>query len=232
MASVGEDKRLATVRNGGTVMRLVMGTLVLSVLLASCSQPTASSTDASSSSPHASESGMVSDPAGDAEGGPAFLDLLGAGVSEADKTFTFKFTLAEPIPSSFDVPEGWDGLLWSFCLDTVASRNPTGYPFAGSTAAPCEYIAAAVSSGRRVTGLVLERGSGAAGKARTSVPVVVDGATLTISVPAQSLGNPSRLTWVAAGTELTLPWPNDMFVDVDEVPDASFAHPVAWSGAS
>src|SRR6478672_1000927 len=107
MASVGEDKRLATVRNGGTVTRLVMGTLVLSVLLGSCSQPTAPSTEASSSSPPASESKMVSDPAGDAEGGPAFLDLLGAGVAEADNTFIFTVTLAEPIPASFEVPDGW-----------------------------------------------------------------------------------------------------------------------------
>ena len=217
-------------------MKLAIGLLVLSSLLGSCSRSTSTSTSTDSSdtaSPaSASAWGMVSDAAGDTGGAPGFLDLLAAGVSEADDSFTFTFTLAEPIPATFDVPTGWDGLLWSFCVDTVASRNLTGYPFGGGTAAPCEYIAAAVSTGGRVTGLVLERGSGAVGKVRTSAPAVADAATLTISVPAESLGNPSRFTWVAAGTELVLPWPNDLFADVDEVPDTSFAEPARWSAAS
>ena len=222
----------AKTRDGGTVMRLVVNTLVLYVVLASCSSPPSSSTDASSSLPPESESGMVSDPAGDAGGAQGFLDLQAAGVSEAHNTFTFTFTLAEPIPASFDVPKGWDGLLWSFCLDTVTSKNPTGYPFSGATSAPCEFIAAAVSTGRQVAGLLIDRGSGAAVDARTSIPAVMDGANLTISVPAASLGNPTRFKWVAAGTELVLPWPNDTFVDVDEVPDASFAGPAQWRAAS
>ena len=175
---------------------------------------------------------MLSDPAGDAGGAPGFLDLLAAGVTEADHTFTFTFALAEPIPASFEVPKGWDGLLWSFCLDTVGSRSPTGYPFTGSTAAPCEYIVAAVSTGHDVTGVVIERGSSAPGKVGTSAPAIADGANLTISVPDEALGDPARFTWVAAGSELTLPWPNDVFTDVDEVPDTSFAGPAPWPAAS
>lgn len=221
-------------RDGGIVMKLVVGILLLSAAIGSCSRSSSTSTDTSGAVSHtsASASGMVSDPAGDVGGAPEFLDLLGAGVSEADDTFTFTFTLAEPVPASFEVPKGWDGLLWSFCLDTDASRTPTGYPFNGGTPAPCEYIVAAVSTGRRVTGLVLERGSGATGEDRTSAPVVADGANLTVSVPAESLGTPTRFTWVAAGTELALPWPNDLFADVDEVPDASFAGPAPWPAAS
>jgi hypothetical protein len=212
-------------------MKLAMDIVALIVLLGSCSGSPSSSNDATDSAP-APAPGMVSDPVGDAGGAPAFLDLLAARVSKADDTFTFTFTLAEPIPASFSVPKGWDGLLWSFCLDTVASRSPTGYPFNGSTAAPCEYIAAAVSTGHGVSGLVLERGSGAAGKVRTSTPAIADGVDLTVSVPAKSLGNPSRFTWVAAATELVLPWPNDMFADVDEVPDTSFAGSAPWAAAS
>lgn len=216
-------------------MKLVVGILLLSAVLGSCSGSSSTSTDTSGAVSHtsasASASGMVSDPAGDVGGAPGFLDLLGAGVRQADDAFTFTFTLAEPIPASFEVPKGWDGLLWSFCVDTDASRTPTGYPFNGGTPAPCEYIVAAASTGRRLTGLVLERGSGASGEDRTSAPVVADGANLTVSVPAESVGNPTRFTWVAAGTELALPWPNDLFDDVDEVPDASFAGPALWPEA-
>lgn len=209
-----------------------VGLVACLVLLGSCSLSSSSSTDASGSVSPARMSGMLSDPAGDAGDAPAFLDLLAAGVSEADRTFTFAFGLAEPIPASFEVPKGWDGLLWSFCIDTDASKTPTGYPFSGTTAAPCEYIVAAVSTGHDAKGLVIERGSGSAGKPRTSTPVIVDGANLTISVPADVLGDPARFTWVAAGSELTLPWPNDAFTDVDEIPDTSFAEPAPWPATS
>ena len=116
----------AKTRDGGTVMRLVVNTLVLYVVLASCSSPPSSSTDASSSLPPESESGMVSDPAGDAGGAQGFLDLQAAGVSEAHNSFTFTFTLAEPIPASFDVPKGGTACCGHSAWTQLRQRTPPG----------------------------------------------------------------------------------------------------------
>ena len=66
----------------------------------------------------------------------------------------------------------------------------------------------------------------------TSVPVDLDGASAAISVPAPRLGEPNRFTWVMATTGLALPWPNDDFLDIDEVPDASFDRPARWPGGT
>ena len=93
---------------------------------------------------------------------------------------------------------------------------------------------AALSKGKGVTGTVMDRRPllDAKRAATTSIPVVLDGETATMAVPAARLGDPPRFNWVMATTALTLPWPNDEFLDVDEVPDSSFNQPAQWPGGS
>jgi hypothetical protein len=214
--------------------------LVLAGLLSACGtstisagSPSASLAPSEASGPPASQAeGMIPDPSGDALliSAPGYVDARSAGVVVAGGTFSFAVTLAGPIPTSFKVPAGWDALLWSFCLDTDNSSDPRGYPFEPSTAVPCEFIVTALSKGSGVTGTLIDRRPSLEVKpaATTSIPVALDGTTVTISVPAAKLGHPARFTWVMATTALTLPWPNDEFLDIDEVPDSSFGRPAPW----
>jgi hypothetical protein len=143
---------------------------------------------------------------------------------------SFVATLAAPIPSSAKVPKDWDGLLWSFCLDTHGSTAPSGYPFAATTVVPCEFIVTGLFKGDEVAGSLIDRRPLLHAKQATTTPtpVALDGSTMTITVPAAKLGHPTRFTWVMATTALTLPWPNDDFLDIDEVPDSSFDRPARW----
>ena len=175
---------------------------------------------------------MITDPLGDAllSSAPGYVDVRSAGVSEGADAFSFVATLAAPIPSSAEVPEDWDGLLWSFCLDTHGSSAPSGYPFAATMVVPCEFIVTALSKGDEVAGSLIDRRPllHAQRATTTPIPVALDGSTMTISVPAAKLGHPTKFTWVMATTALTLPLPNDDFQDIDEVPDSSFDKPARW----
>jgi hypothetical protein len=175
---------------------------------------------------------MVADTPGDAllSSAPGYVDVRSAGVSEEADAFSFVATLAAPIPSSAEVPEDWDGLLWSFCLDTHGASDPSGYPFAATTVVPCEFIVTALSKGDQVAGSLIDRRPLLDSKQATTtpLPVALDGSTMTISVPAAKLGNPATFTWVMATTALALPWPNDDFLDIDEAPDSGFDQPARW----
>jgi hypothetical protein len=167
---------------------------------------------------------------GDAFVSEGYLDALSADVSKSDGRFQFSFTLAEAVPASFDVPAPWDALFWSFCLDIDLRRSPIGYPFDLTTAAPCEFIVAARSTGGPITGVLIDRRPlvNADAAIRVSIPVTVDGVEMRTTVPASRLGRPHRLRWVMATTELQLPLGNDDFMDLDEVPNSSIARPARW----
>lgn len=214
--------------------------IVLVGLLGACSGSTTSA-GSSSAMPSPSDSsasrssdveGIIADPLGDAllSSAPGYVDVRSAGVSEGGAALSFVATLAAPIPSSAEVPDDWDGLLWSFCLDTHGSSAPSGYPFAATTVVPCEFIVTALSEGGEVAGSLIDRRPLLHAKqvTRSPTPVALDGSTMTITVPAARLGHPARFNWVMATTALTLPWPNDDFLDIDEVPDSSFDKPARW----
>lgn len=179
---------------------------------------------------------MIADPSGDAllSSAPGYVDVRSAGVSEEADAFSFVVTLAAPIPSPAKVPKEWDGLLWSFCVDTNNSSDPSGYPFAATTVVPCEFIVTALSKGDEVAGSLIDRRPLLDSKQATTtpIPVALDGSTMTISVPGAKLDDPASFTWVMATSALTLPSPNDDFQDIDEVPDLSFDQPVASPGDS
>lgn len=202
------------------------------MLASGCTQADEPTTD-SNSRPTPSPTVLgIADPRGDA-GVPetmGYLDALSADVSKSGGAFEFSFTLAQAVPASFDVPAGWDALFWSFCLDKDPRRAPLGYPFGFATAAPCEFIVVARSTGGPITGVLIDRQPlvNADDAISETIPVTVRGAEIRATVPASRLGRPRRLRWVMATTELTLPLGNDNFVDLDEVPDESFARPARW----
>jgi len=163
-----------------------------------------------------------------------YMDALSADVSKSDDTFEFSFTLAEAVPESFEIPARWDAFLWSFCLDTNPRTVPVGYPFARTTGVPCEFIVAERSNGGPLTGFLIDRRPLLNGDEAITAPidVTVDGAGIGATVPASRLGDPDRIWWVMATTELKLPLGNDHFLDLDQVPNDSFALPARWPDQS
>jgi hypothetical protein len=212
--------------------RVIACLALIAVLASGCAQADERTTAASSRASPSPPALGIADPRGDAfvPETMGYLDALSADVSKSGGTFEFTFTLAEAVPESFDVPAGWDALLWSFCLDTNPRTMPVGYPFASTTAVPCEFIVAERSTGGPITGILIDRRPLVNGDdANTvSIPVTIRGAEVRATVPAARLGRPSRLRWVMATTELALPLGNDDFLDLDEVPDDSFARPARW----
>jgi hypothetical protein len=174
--------------------------------------------------------GSIADGSGDVLLPVDYLDATSAAVSRQDGVFVFTSTLVEPIPASFEPPTPWDAILWSFCIDTDLSTMPRGYPFTKPTPVPCEFIVTAASEGGAMTGTLIDRRPLLDGKdaATPSIPITVDGTRVSASVSAEQLGSPKRFTWVMAMTVLSLPWPNNDFLDVDEVPDSSFSDPAPW----
>jgi hypothetical protein len=176
---------------------------------------------------------MIPDPQGDVAlpDPPGYLDGLAAGVEKDADAFVFRFTLAEPIPAAPDIPSGWDSLGWSFCVDTDPGA-PKGYPFAPKTSAPCEFIVLLRSNGGPLKGELIDRRPLRDGSEAvvTQVDPVIDGATVTASVPAGAVGDPASFTWVWAATVLGQLGTN-AFMDVDQIPDSSFAHPAPWPGS-
>lgn len=176
---------------------------------------------------------MAADPRGDVAlpDPPAYLDGLAAGIVKDAEAFVFRFTLAEPIPSAPEIPSGWDSLGWSFCLDTDPAA-PKGYPFSPKTSAPCEFIILLRSSGGPLQGELIDRRPLQDGNSVVVSPVSlsVDGTVVTASLPGRALGDPASFTWVWATTLLGQLGTN-AFMDVDEIPDSSFADPASWPGS-
>jgi len=214
---------------------------VVALLLSACSGASSSGTStapsfpsapvSSSASPEPTSSAsatgldkgveMTVDPVGDPSPAvPGYLDAFGAGVAEGWGDFVFVFEVAEPIPSAFDVPQGYDAALWSFCLDTDPSSAPAGYPFVSMGAVPCDFIVLGTSEGGEVTGILIDRRPLAAGKDALTRPIrlFTDGAQGRSVVPDKWLGGRhTAFYWVMATSLISLPFPNDEFIDLDEI---------------
>lgn len=201
--------------------------IVAPVFLATCSVAPASPPATVLPPPAAA---MVADPQGDVGLLVGYLDGVAAGAAKGGDAFTFRFTLAEPIPPAPEIPSKWDSLGWSFCLTTeAASAAPKGYPFAPTTAIPCEFIILLRSSGGPLTSELIDRRPLRDGKDAVVTPLdaSIDGATVTVSLPVSALGDPAAFTWVWAATLLGQLGTNH-FKDVDEIPDAGFMRPAPW----
>jgi hypothetical protein len=170
----------------------------------------------------ASTTKMFDDPLGDSvpETVP-YLDTVAYGVDVARDqpadTYLFTFEVAEPIPSSLDVPMNHDAVQYSFCLDTDPSLSPRGYPFESLDPVPCDFILTAVSKGGPWTGTLIDRRPLANGdEARTPrVRFLTRDANGLFAVPGEMLGNPEAFHWAMTASLLMLRLPSDDYVDLD-----------------
>lgn len=202
---------------------------IFAVLLAACGEASSDApADPVSAQPSPTKAGppldkgveMTSDPVGDPVSEvPGYLDALAAGVSKGWGVFHFVFEVAEPIPASFEVPLDFDAALWSFCVDTDPSSAPDGYPFVAMGPVPCDFIVMAVSEGGEMKGELIDRRPIAdGGDAETlDIRVEIDGALGRLTVPIGKMGKPKEFDSVMATSLVTLPLPNDDFIDLDEI---------------
>ena len=160
-------------------------------------------------SAHAASSVVVHDPIGDSLSPAPYLDVVQAKVTEqqGEDTLFFMIVLAGPIPAELSEPD----LIWVFYPDT----NPATFP---SGLSPEYQVRVRWFNGAFV-GQVVDRTPLLTGGAQviTPVPFSIDGRTVKVFVPLQTLGNPSTFGWNAA-TRPGVTVPN-----VDFAPDSGLA---------
>ena len=218
MRSVDEMDRVTGLRSHRQVLQGIALLVLAPVLLAACGGPHATPP---ATAPTSIATSWIADPQGDVglPDPPGYLDGLAAGVAREADAFLFSFALAEPIPAAPEIPNGWDSLGWSFCLDMDKAADPKGYPFAPSTAAPCEFIIQVRSSGGPLTGVLMDRRALQDGGDAVVTPLdaSIEGATITVSVPVGALSDPASFTWVWFSTLLDQ-LGTDAYMNVDVIP--------------
>jgi hypothetical protein len=221
-------------------MNRLVSILALVVLAACSSEDTASRATTPSQTPAPSVSSsadepawdlaaravMLPDPAGDPYPDPAgFLDSRAYGVvrgtTDGTTTFAFPFVLDDPIPTSFQVPLGYDAAQYSYCLDTDKTKSPGGYPFATDEPVWCDLILVAQSTGDATWKATLidrlplldDREAKVVG-----VPFFIDDTRKegVFTVKASLLGDPAAFEWAMSVSLVHLPSPNDDYIDLDE----------------
>ena len=174
--------------------------------------------------------------------GPGHLDIVAAMVERTgDGSFAFDLTLASALPPEPEAPEAGTSAGWAVCIDL--------YPFVVSplygqlpTGMPCQLIAQTLWDGTRFSGQLLDRravGAGVPADAGPFVPLV-DGATIRMSVPGESLGDPSWFLWSAFTAELGSTDPPSSIGTlgpnaahhVDAAPDGGVGAPLEWTGVA
>jgi len=200
-------------------MRSLTGiTLVGCLLLAGCAGATSPPPTPASKGPGATSRPVLAisndavaivDNPGDArtaagQPGPGHLDVVAAKVERSgDGAFVFDLTLASALPPEPVALGAGTSADWAVCIDL--------YPFVVSpmfgqlpTGMPCQLLVQALWDGSRVSGQLIDRrsvGAGVPASAEPFVPVV-EGASIRMSVPAESLGNPSWFLWSTFTEEL------------------------------
>jgi len=172
--------------------------------------------------------------------GPGHLDIVAAKVARSgDGAFVFDLTLASALSPERRAPEAGASAGWAVCIDlypfvvsSVFGQLPTGMP--------CQLLVQALWDGSRVSGQLIDRrsvGAGVPASAEPFVPVL-EGASIRMSVPAESLGNPSWFLWSTfteelgsadAVEQLGALGPNAAH-HVDAAPDGGVGAPLQWRG--
>jgi hypothetical protein len=229
-------------------------TVVGCLLVAGCAGATSPPATPASQDPGAASRPMLAvstdavavvDTLGDArtvagQPGPGHLDVVAAKVERgANGSFAFDLTLASALPPAPQATETGTSADWAVCIDL--------YPFVVSplygqlpTGMPCQLIVRTLWDGTRLSGQVLDRravGAGVPASAEPFVPLV-EGASIRMSVPAESLGNPSWFLWstfteelgsMDAAEQLGALGPNAAH-HVDAAPDGGVGAPLEWRG--
>lgn len=172
--------------------------------------------------------------------GPGHLDVVAAMVERrANGSFAFDLTLASaPLPAP-QAPEAGTSADWAVCIDL--------YPFVVSplygqlpSGMPCQLIVQTLWDGTRFSGQLIDRRAVGAGVPASAEPFVpsVEGASIRMFVPAESLGSPGWFLWSVfteelgstdAVEQLTALGPNAAF-HVDAAPDGGVGAPLQWRG--
>ena len=172
--------------------------------------------------------------------GPGHLDIVAAKVERTgDGSFAFDLTLASALPPEPQAPEAGTSAGWAVCIDL--------YPFVVSplygqlpTGMPCQLIVRTLWDGSRVSGQLIDRravGAGVPASAEPFVPLV-EGASIRMSVPAESLGNPTWFLWSTFTEELGSTDAVEQVGalgpyaahHVDAAPDGGVGAPLQWRG--
>jgi hypothetical protein len=172
--------------------------------------------------------------------GPGHLDVVAAKVERgANGSFAFDLTLASALPLTPQAPGAGTSLDWAVCIDLcpfvvsdMYGQLPTGMP--------CQLIVQALWDGSRLSGQVLDRravGAGVPASAESFVPSV-EGASIHMSVPAESLGGAGWFLWSVFTEELDTADALELLAargptaahHVDAAPDGGVAAPLQWRG--
>jgi len=224
------------------VKSLARITLVGCLLLAGCVGATSPSASPAAVS---ADAVAIDDRPGDArtaagQQGPGHLDVVAATVERAaDGSFAFDLTLASALPPAPGAPGAGTPAGWAVCIDL--------YPFVVSalygqlpTGMPCQLIVQTLWDGTRLSGQLIDRRAVGAGVPASAEPFVpsVEGASIRMSVPAESLDRPSWFLWSVFTEELDTSDALEMLAargpaaahHVDAAPDGGVAAPLAWPG--
>jgi len=174
--------------------------------------------------------------------GPGHLDVVAAKVVKTgDGSLAFDLTLASALAAAPGAPESGTSADWAVCIDL--------YPFVVSplygqlpTGMPCQLIVRTLWDGTRLSGQVLDRRAVGAGVPASAEPFVpsVEGASIRMSVPAESLGGPSWFLWSVYTEELGSADPAEVIGargpnaahHVDAAPDGGVGAPLVWTGVA
>jgi hypothetical protein len=217
-------------------MRNVIGCLLsaacFSLVLPACSTEHDLLSPAVQTPLHLAALSSTTDPIGDTDGngvpGQAYQDIVQAGVDAAGGVFTFTMDVAANVPAEPTSPGGITLMTWSWNLNTIPTAFPSGYPFAPGTGltAPPEFIVWVFWNGTEFGGSLIDRRPLLVGgeAAITSIDVDIHGATLTATVDASLLDNPSGFLWIARTSNWHVLGTQSL-VALDLAPDLG---PVSW----
>jgi hypothetical protein len=106
-------------------------------------------------------------------------------------------------------------------LDTDKTKSPVGYPFAADEPVWCDLILVAQSKGVATwKATLIDRRpllDGPDAKL-TDIPFYIDDTRKegVFTVPASLMGDPTAFEWAMSVSLVSLPFPNDDFMDLDE----------------
>ncbi len=165
----------------------------------------------------------VTDPVGDAVTdqnqvitAATWIDITGASISKSDQGFTFRIKLADVLPPA--KPESLVGAEWGFLLDTDGDGEPDWG------------IYAALPKDKYLPGLYNMKTKERLGDQDFPGTYLFEGATLSWTLPAESIGSPRVFNWIAysdAGGE-TGGEGGGLIKIGDNVPDDAWPNGANW----
>ncbi len=127
---------------------------------------------------------------------PAYQDIVQIEATKVGRSvFTFAMDMADEIPAApiFPLPSVSE-MIWAWHLDTDPLTAPAGYPVAPGHTEVMEFVVRVIWDGGTFRGELIDRRpllTGGSALVR-SMPFKISKSTLSVSVDADALGNPSE----------------------------------------